>query len=122
MAEPIDAGDISGEDILWRRVDQHMIHKNPDGTESIQSWAFKDQNHEVSAYLGRETTAAAVLALGKPEQVLIGIRAQAIRELGYKIVREPESTNAAHCLIIPYPQKKDLKKLSNASTRIKLDQ
>src|SRR5260370_40382709 len=99
MAQPIDAADITGEDILWRRVDKHMIAKNSDGTESIQSWAYKDQNHELSVYVARETTTSDVLRLGKPDQVLIGIRAQAIRDLGYKVIRDPESNNSAHCLI-----------------------
>ena len=74
MAEPIDATDIGDEDILWRRVDRHMIDKNFDGSESVQSFAYRDQNRELSAYLARETTAEVVLALGLPEQVLIEIQ------------------------------------------------
>src|SRR5258708_27671344 len=122
MAEPIDATGIGGEDILWRRVDRHMIDKNSDGTESVQSFAYRDQNRELSAYLARETTVAAVLALGLPEQVLIEIRVNVIRGLGYKVVRDPEPTNAAHCLILPHPPRKDSKKMGCASTRVKLDQ
>jgi hypothetical protein len=119
MSETIGAADISGEDTLWRRVDGNMIAKNSDGTESLQSWAYKDQNHELSVYLARETTSGAVLAAGKPEQVLVGIRVQVIRDLGYKVVRAPEPDNAAHCLILPYPQKKaDRKRMSDASIRI----
>jgi hypothetical protein len=122
MAEPIDAADIGAEDTLWRRVDRNMIDKNSDGTESVQSFAYRDQNQELSAYLARETTAPEVLALGLPEQVLIEIRARIIRGLGYKVVRDPEPTNAAHCLILPYPPRKDSKKMAHASTRVKLDQ
>jgi diadenosine tetraphosphate (Ap4A) HIT family hydrolase len=118
MPEPIDAADISGDDILWRRIDSHMITKSFDGTESIQSWAYKDQNDELSVYLARETTSAAVLAIGKPEQVLIGIKVSSVRALGYKVVRDPDPNNSAHCLIVPYPNKKDFKKLTNASARI----
>lgn len=32
-----------------------MIDRNPDGTESLQSWAYSDQKREVSVYLGRGT-------------------------------------------------------------------
>jgi len=119
MPEPTDATDISDDDVLWRRVDKNMIDRNPDGTESLQSWAYKDQNHEVSVYLGRETTLEAVLAAGKPEQVLVGIRAQVIRDLGYKVVRDPEPNNRAHCLILPYPSSKTHRKaMASASARI----
>jgi hypothetical protein len=122
MAERSDAPDISGADILWRRVDKHMIDRDPDGTECLQSWAYKDQHHEVSVYLGRQTTPEAVLAAGKPEQVIVGIRAQVIRDLGYKVVRDPEPNNAAHCLILPYPDKKAHRKtMAAASARINLE-
>jgi hypothetical protein len=121
MAEPIDAVDIRDNDILWRRVDRNMIDSNADGTESIQSFAFRDQNRELSMYLGRETSSTAVLASRMPEQVLIGIRVSAIRELGYKVVRDPEPGNAAHCIILPYPPRKDSKKMACASTRVSLD-
>lgn len=118
MHERCDAADIIGADILWRRVDKNMIDRNPDGTESVQSWAFKDQHREVSVYLGRETTVGTVLAAGKPEQVLIGIRAQVIRDLGYKVVRDPEPNNAAHCLILPYPENRTHRKaMASASAR-----
>jgi hypothetical protein len=121
MPEAIDADDISGEDTLWRRVDKNMIAKNSDGAESLQSWAYKDQNHELSVYLARETTTETVLAAGKPEQVLVGIRVQVIRDLGYKVVRDPQPDNPAHCLILPYPQKKiDRKKMCDASIRVAL--
>jgi hypothetical protein len=122
MPEPIDAADISADDILWRRVDRNMIDKNSDGTESVQSFAYRDQNRELSAYLARETAAPEVLALGLPEQVLIEIQVRAIRRLGYNVVRDPEPTNAAHCLILPYPPRKDSKKMAYASKRVKLDQ
>lgn len=122
MPERVDAADISGNDLLWRRVDQNMLDRNPDGSESLQSWAYKDQHHELSVHLGRETTAEAVLAAGKPEQVLVGIRVQVIRDLGYKVVRDPEPDNGAHCLIFPYPENRTHRKaMAAASVRIKVD-
>jgi hypothetical protein len=70
-----------------------------DVTESLQSWAYKDQNHELSVYLARETTRDAVLAAGKPHQIIVAVKAQIIRDLGYNIVRDPEPDNPSHCLI-----------------------
>ena|ERR1700692_1459607 len=119
MPEPIDAEDIAGVDIMWRRVDGDMLEKNSDGIESLQSWAYKDQHHEVSVYLARETTTAAVLASGKPLQIVVAVRVQIIRDLGYKIVRDPEPDNKAHCLILPYPQKKAHRRaMADASVRV----
>lgn len=123
MPERPDAEDVSGDDIVWRRVDKNMIDRSPDGTESLQSWAYKDQQHEVSVYLARETTVEAVLAAGKPEQLLVGIRVQVIRDLGYKIIRDPESDNRAHCLIWPYPENRtDRKAMALASARVKSEE
>ena|SRR5712691_5736811 len=120
MPESIDATDISDDDILWRRVDQNMIDSTPDGSESLQSWAYKDQNKEVSVYLGRETTVESVLSAGKLLQVIVGIQAGVVRKLGYKIVHDPEPDNTAHCLILPYPKKSaDRRAMAEASIRIK---
>src|SRR5713226_4681136 len=106
MPEAIDAADIAGDDILWRRVDTNMMDKNSDGTESLQSWAYKDQDHELSVYLSRETSKEAVLASGKSGQIIVGLKAAVFRDLGYIVVRDPEPDNGSHCLILPYPQKK----------------
>jgi len=121
MADPIDAADITDDDILWRRIDPGMIDQGPAGVESIQSWAFKDQSKEISVYLARETTQLAVLAAGKPGQILLGITARSIRALGFKVVRDPDPDNAAHCLVLPYPNKPMLKALAVASRRIEAD-
>src|SRR5437879_6521022 len=118
MPEPIDAQDIGDDDVLWRRVDRNMMDKGPDGKESLQSWAYKDQNHELSIYLSRETSKEAVLASGKPCQILVALKASIFRGLGYKVVRDPEPDNSSHCLILPYPQKKaDRKSMAEASVR-----
>src|ERR1044071_720038 len=119
MPDPIDAPDIADDDILWRRVDARMLEANADGSESLQAWAYKDQNRELSVYLSRETTPQAVLSAGKPGQVLVGIRAGEVRKLGYKVVRDREAGNSAHCLVLPYPQKgADRKSMANASLRV----
>lgn len=105
MPPEIDAPDIADEDTLWRRVFKTMIHLD-EGKETLQSWAFKDSERELSIYLARETTEAAVLALGTPDQRIVCIKAGSIRAKGYKIVRDPEPDNIAHCLVMPYPQPK----------------
>jgi hypothetical protein len=119
MPEAIDAADIGDDDILWRRVDRNMIDKGSTGKESLQSWAFKDQNHELSVYLSRETTMPVVLASGKPGQIVVSLKAAVIRGLGYKVVRDPEPDNSSHCLILPYPLKKaDRKAMAEASVTV----
>lgn len=105
MPPKVDATDISDDAILWRRVDRGMIDKVGD-FESLQSWAFKDQNHEISLYVAAETSEKAVLAVGKLDQVIVSITAGDIRRLGYKVVRDPDPDNLAHCIIDPYPTKK----------------
>ena len=116
MPPRIDAADIPDTAILWRRVDPSMIDK-VGNVESLQSWAYKDQNHELSVYVANETTAEAVLAAGKPDQLVVRITAGFIRSLGYKVVRDPEPDNPAHCIIDPYPQKKaDRKAMALASS------
>jgi hypothetical protein len=119
MPEAIDAADIANDDILWRRVDRNMMDRGSDGTESLQSWAYKDQNHELSVYLSRETTKQAVLASGKPDQIIVGLKVELVRSLGYKVVRDPEPDNRSHCVILPYPQKKaDRRSMAEASFRV----
>ena len=67
-------------------------------------------------------TAETVLAAGKPQQVLVGIRVQVIRDLGYKVVRDPEPDNGAHCLIFPYPENRTHRKaMATASVPVKLE-
>ena len=120
MPEPVDAEDIVGGDLLWRRIDRNMVAREIGGTWSIQSWAYKDQHHELSVYLGRETTEANVLAAGKPNQIVIVVAAGIIRDLGYKIVRDPEPDDRSHCLVFPYPRKKaDRQAMAAASTPLK---
>jgi hypothetical protein len=119
MPEAIDAADIANDDIVWRRVGRDMMDKGPDGKESLQSWAYKDQNHELSVYLSRETTKQAVLALGKPDQIIVGLKVGVLRSLGYKVVRDPEPDNRSHCLILPYPHRKaHLRSMADASFRV----
>jgi hypothetical protein len=117
MPEP---GDIPGDEFIWRRIDKGMVDTAPDGTETIQSWAYKDQEHEISVSVAKETTKEKLLASGKPEQIIIAVRAQAIRDLGFDIVRKPEPENPAHCLILPYPKKRsEFQALAHASAPVK---
>jgi len=113
MAARIDAGDISDDAILWRRVDARMVDRS---TNSLQTWAWKDQNKQLSVYVAAETTVEKVLVLGKPGQIIVRITAGTIRKLGHIIVRDPEPDEPAHCIIEPYPKDRILKKFCERSS------
>ena len=113
MPDRTDAVDIPDDGELWRRIDRGMLDPT---TNTLQSWAWNDQNKEVSMYYGKETTVEAVLAAGKPEQRIIKITAEALRSLGYIVARDPEPDNSAHCLLLPFPNTpKKRKALCNKS-------
>jgi len=103
MPARADATDIPDDADLWRRIDKRMLSQSPTGVKTLQSWAWKDQNKEISVYVVAETVVAKVLSAGKPEQILIKIKAGSVRKLGRIVTRDPEPDNAAHCLILPYP-------------------
>jgi len=58
-------------------------------TNTLQSWAWDDQQQEISVYYGAETSVEAVLAAGKPDQRIIRIAAGDVRRLGYIVARDP---------------------------------
>jgi len=107
MPNRTDATDIPDDAELWRRIDGGMLDPT---TQTLQSWAWDDQQHEVSVYFGKETTAEAVLAAGKSDQRIIKITAGALRSLGYIVARDPEPDNSAHCVILPYPNTRKKRK------------
>lgn len=104
MPSRADATDIPDHADLWRRIDKNMLSQLPTGVKTLQSWAWKDQNREISVYVAAETTEEDVLRAGKPGQILIKIKAGSVRELGRTVTRDPEPDNGAHCLILPYPK------------------
>jgi hypothetical protein len=107
VSDKVNASDIPDDAELWRRIDKRMLDPT---TRTLQSWAWDDQRHEVSVFYGRETTAEAVLAAGKPGQIIIRILAGAVRELGYIVARDLEPNNSAHCLILPFPHTRKKRK------------
>ena len=102
-----DAVDIPNDAELWRRIDRGMLDPT---TNTLQTWAWDDQQQEVSVYYGAETTVEAVLAAGKPGQRIIKIAAGDVRVLGYIVARDPEPDNPAHCLLLPFPNTRKKRK------------
>jgi hypothetical protein len=109
MPDLVDAADIADTALLLRRIDARMLDRT---AKELQSWAWSDQEDEVSVYVAAETTEEKVLLLGKPGQIVIRIAAGDLRRLGYIVVRDPEPDESSHCIIHPYPssrtQRKDL--------------
>lgn len=100
MRNLIDAPDIGDDAFLLRRIDSKMLDRT---TNTLQSWAWKDQHGELSVYVAAETTEERVLALGLPGQIVIRITAGTVRKLGHIVVRDPEPDAPSHCIIYPHP-------------------
>jgi hypothetical protein len=113
MRKPVNADDIDDDALLLRRIDAGMLDRS---TNQLQSWAWRDQRGEVSVYLAAETTEEKVLSYGLPGQMIIRIKAGAVRKLGHIVVRDPEPDEPAHCIIHPHPEKRIRKKLCERSS------
>jgi hypothetical protein len=113
MRNPIDAPDIGNDAILLRRIYISMLDR---ANNTLQSWAWSDQNEEISVYVAAETTEERVLSHGMPEQMIIRISAGSVRKLGHIVVRDPETDEPAHCIIHPHPTKRIRKKFCERST------
>jgi len=119
MRNFVDADDIPNDALLLRRVDKRMVNR---ANNSLESWAWDDQNQEISVYVAAETTEERVLAAGKPEQIIVRIKAGEFRKLGHIIVRDREPDEPAHCIIHPHPNHRIRKKLCERSTWDELSQ
>ena len=113
MRNLIDAADIGNDVCLLRRIDSKMLDR---ATNTLQSWAWKDQRGEISVYVATETTEERVLSLGLPGQIIIRITAGTVRKLGHIVVRDPEIDEPSHCIIFPHPSKRIMKKFCERST------
>lgn len=112
MPNRIDAEDIANEAWLLRRIDARMLDRT---ANAVQTWAWQDQNNELSVYVAAETTEARVLSLGKPGQIIIRITAGSVRKLGHIVVRDPEPDEPSHCIIYPHPSRRISKKMCERS-------
>lgn len=114
MRKLVDAADISDDAFLLRRIDSKMLDR---ATNTLQSWAWSDQHRELSVYVAAETTEEKVLSYGLPGQLIIRIKAGAVRRLGHIVVRDPEENEPAHCVIHPYlPNRRMMKKFCDRSS------
>jgi hypothetical protein len=92
-----DAEDINDDHLLLRRitpVDHTALQ--PDGIRILIGFAFRERNHECSMYVAKEVTHQKVLSCGFPTQEIVEVRAVDVRNLGYMIVREPDSCDDSH--------------------------
>lgn len=92
-----DAEDIDDDDLLLRRITP-AAHTalQADGARILTSFAFRSPTHEFSMYVAKEVTHEKVLSCGLPTQEIIEVKAGDVRNLGYMIVREPDSCDDSH--------------------------
>jgi len=111
----IDAPDISDDTVLWRAIYKGWVEKNSDGSETIQSWAFRHPTDEISANIARETTLERFYEKFNPSEYRIAeVTAGAARASANIVCRDPEVGDPSHVLICPPPGKPKNKKIADA--------
>lgn len=110
MPPRVDDLSITDDAVLWRRVNESLFDVGPGGELTLQSFAFRAPEDELSMDISTETTAEKVRAAGFPGQKIVSIQVGVLRRLGYFIVRDPEPDNPAHVLVLPAPGKSSKQK------------
>jgi hypothetical protein len=93
---------ITGEDQLYRRIIHYQYNEE---TGEISASAFMKKRRldpEVSVFLARLTDPRDVLDAGLPAQRLVALQAQAVYDIGLKIVPEPTKEFPGHCVIVGF--------------------
>jgi hypothetical protein len=120
MSERRDDPSIEDDEQLFRRILPQWIHREVDGSCRPQSLAFVDRkSYELSVHRARLTSPNAVLA-AHPSNSLVAFRAGMARELGYKVVSDPQDTDPSHVLICPTPEGRNAKTIARSCTWVVL--
>src|SRR4051794_27887311 len=95
-----DAHDIANGVLLLRRItpSQHTSVQ-PDGRRLLNSFAFREKEHEFSMYVADEIDRAKLISgppCGFEHQQIIEITAGEVRNFGYEIIREPDDCDNSH--------------------------
>ena len=98
-----DDPDLGNDVVLWRAVPRLQIETNPDGSESIQSWAFRQfPDNEISADIAAETTSERLAERFPPIDFRIAeLTVADARDCGNVVCRDPEGGDQSHVLICP---------------------
>lgn len=99
--EPPDDASIADDAILWRRVpDRHFV-PGPDGRLRPSSAAFDDggDGDSMSAVLAEAERNPCPVLQGNDGWGLVAIEVRLIRELGWRVERDPVPDEPAHVLV-----------------------
>ncbi len=101
MPDRVDDGSIGDDQILWRRI--VVPDWCPEGHDRPAKVAFIDRlSGELSVHWSIKTTREKVLH-GFPDDKIAAFRAGLPRQLGYKVVPDPDEDDPSHVLICPTP-------------------
>jgi hypothetical protein len=118
MSPRQDEPAINDNSTLWRAVPPHQVCQGDEGSERAESWAFRSDDNEVSAWIASETDLQ-VLKDRFPDFRVAEFTAGEARECGNIVVRDPVESDASHVVICPTPGKspsrikKDAKRLAS---------
>jgi len=109
---------IPDDERLWRRIRSDWVHRPAGDQPRPSSAAFKDNlSGEVSVFIASATTTDALLQT-RPTDSLAEITAGLARQLGYRVVRDPEGglvpDDPSHVVLCP-PQGLGKKRLTKAA-------
>ena len=115
---PRENDESIGDDVvLWRAVYPDQI-EIVDNTEKPESWAFKDREEEVSAYIASETTLE-WFHVHFPDDRVAEFTAGDARRCGHSVARDPTPEAPFHVVLCPLPGSGN-KKLKNRKMLCKL--
>lgn len=102
-----DDPELGNDVVLWRAVPREQIETNSDGTERIQSWAFRQfPDNEISADIAAETTLPRFCERFPPVQFRYAeLTVADARDCGNIVCRDHEGGDPSHVLICPQPGK-----------------
>ena len=95
---------ISDDTALWRAVPNSHICPGDDGAERPESWAFRSDDNEVSAWIAEETDIQALKARF-PNSRIAEFTAGEARAYENIVVRDPVEGDISHVVICPTPGK-----------------
>jgi hypothetical protein len=104
---------ISDDTALWRAVPNSHICAAGDGTERPESWAFRSDDNEVSAWIAEETDIRALKARF-PNSRIAEFTAGEARGYENIVARDPVEGDASHVVICPTPGKPNKRVVKDA--------
>jgi|SRR5579863_2497815 len=95
---------VSDDTVLWRAIPNSHICLGDDGAERSESWAFRSDDNEVSAWIAGETDLQALKARF-PNSRIAEFTAGEARGYENLVTRDPVEGDTSHVVICPTPGK-----------------